>query len=128
MWDYAGRRTIYSNERRNDGSQREGRVVTSSRIVLRLALGVLCGVALVLLPAVFSTGLASTSSTQSLGGATPPATFARASPSLFGLNSATIGGLSFLTIILFIFLPSTVFSLVVRRWAEKRARDYLWSD
>jgi hypothetical protein len=28
-------------------------------------------------------------------------------------------------IILFIFLPSTIFSLAIRRWAEKRARDYL---
>lgn len=102
--------------------------MTSSRIIVRLALGVLCGLALVLLPAVFSTEPTSTSSTQTLGRATQPATFAPASPSLFGLSSATIGALSLLTIILFIFLPSTIFSLVVRRWAQNRARDSSWSD
>jgi len=100
--------------------------MTSSRIILRLALGVFCGVALVLLPAVFSTGPASmpsTSSTQNLGRAAQPATFAPTS--FFGLDSATIGGLSLLTIILFIFLPSTIFSILVRRWAERKAHDYL---
>jgi len=90
---------------------------------------VLCGVALVLLPAVFSTGtttVPSASSTQTLGRAQPY--LAPSSAGFFGLDSATIGGLSLLTIILFIFLPSTVFSLLVRRWVAKRARDYLWSD
>lgn len=93
--------------------------------MLRLALGVLCGVALVLLPAVFSTGPAAVSSpsaTQTLGRAQP--SFAPQS-SFFGLSSDTIGGLSLLTIILFIFLPSTVMSLLVRRWAEKKAHEYL---
>jgi len=102
--------------------------VTGSRIILRLALGVLCGVVLVLLPAVFSTGPTanpSTSSTQNLGRASGPVTLAPAVPSFFGLNSATLGGLSLLTIILFIFLPSTIFSILVRKWAEKKAQDYL---
>jgi hypothetical protein len=48
-----------------------------------------------------------------------------AAPSFFGLNSATLGGLSLLTIILFIFLPATIFSILVRRWAEKKAHEYL---
>jgi hypothetical protein len=83
----------------------------------------------VLLPAVFSTGttaVPSASSTQTFGRAQPY--LAPSSLGFFGLDSATIGGLSLLTIILFIFLPSTVFSLLVRRWAAKRARDYLRSD
>jgi len=102
--------------------------VTGSRIILRLALGVLCGVVLVLLPAVFSAGptaMPSTSSTQNFGRASGPVTLVPAAPSFFGLNSATLGGLSLLTIILFIFLPSTIFSILVRRWAEKKAHDYL---
>jgi len=102
--------------------------LTGSRIILRLALGVLCGVVLVLLPAVFSAGptaMPSTSSTQNLGRAFPPATLAPATPSLFGLDSATLGGFSLLTIVLFIFLPSTIFSILVRRWAEKKAHEYL---
>jgi hypothetical protein len=102
--------------------------VTSSRIILRLALGVLCGVVLVLLPAVFSAGptaMPSTSSTQNLGRASQPVTLAPAASSFFGFDSATLGGLSLLTIILFIFLPSTIFSILVRRWAEKKAHDYL---
>jgi len=102
--------------------------VTGSRIILRLALGVLCGVVLVLLPAVFSAGptaTPSTSSIQNLGRVSQPATLAPAAPSFFGLDNATVGGLSLLTIILFIFLPSTIFSILVRRWAEKKARDYV---
>ena len=102
--------------------------MTDSRIILRLALGVLCGVVLVLLPAVFSAGPTadpSTSSIQNLGRAYQPATLAPAAPSFFGLDNATLGGLSLLTIILFIFLPSTIFSILVRRWAEKKAHDYL---
>ncbi len=101
--------------------------MTSSRIILRLALGVLCGVVLVLLPAVFSAGptaMPSTTSIQNLGRAYQPATLAPAS-SFFGLDNATLGGLSLLTIILFIFLPSTIFSILVRRWAEKKAYEYL---
>jgi hypothetical protein len=101
--------------------------VTGSRIILRLALGVLCGVVLVLLPAVFSAGPTAmpSSSTQNLGRASQPATLAPAAPSFFGLNSATLGGLSLLTIILFIFLPSTIFSILVRKWVEKKAHEYL---
>jgi len=101
--------------------------VTGSRIILRLALGVLCGVVLVLLPAVFSAGptaMPSTPSTQNLGKAFGPTT-APAAPPFFGLDNAAPGGLSLLTIILFIFLPSTIFSILVRRWAEKKARDYV---
>ena len=101
--------------------------MTGSRIILRLALGVLCGVVLVLLPAVFSAGptaMPSTSSTQNLGRASGPVTLAPV-PSFFGLDNATLGGLSLLTIILFIFLPSTIFSILVRRWAEKKAHEYL---
>jgi hypothetical protein len=102
--------------------------VTGSRIILRLALGVLCGVVLVLLPAVFSAGPFTQTPTSSIGTYTradQPAQITNAPAGLFGLNGATIGGLSLLTIILFIFLPSTVFSILVRRWAEKKAHDYL---
>jgi hypothetical protein len=105
--------------------------VTRSRIILRLALGVLCGVALVMLPAVFSTAPATeplTSSTGTYARAVQPTQTSNGPASLFGLNGAGLSGLSLLTIILFIFLPSTVFSIMVRRWAESKARDYLWSD
>ncbi len=103
--------------------------MTSSRIAIRLALGILFGVALVLLPAVFSTGTSAPSprsNSTSSGNLFPqltnaPAQFGRIS----GLNSSGSTPLSFLTIILFIFLPSTIVSIVVRRWAEKRAREYL---
>ena len=100
--------------------------MTNSRIVLRLALGILCGVALVTLPAVFSTGTSSANYHTTAGnlGALNHSAQPTQSP-LYGLNSAGAGGLSFLAIILFIFLPSTIFSLLVRRWAVKRARDYL---
>jgi hypothetical protein len=66
----------------------------------------------------------STSSTQNLG-TSQPATLAPAATSFFGLKSASLGGLSLLTIILFIFLPSTIFSILVRKWAEKKAHEYL---
>ena len=103
--------------------------MTSSRIAIRLALGILFGVALVLLPAVFSTGTSgpsSPSNSTSQDNLLPQLTNA---PSQFGrisgLNGSGSTPLSFLTIILFIFLPSTVISLVIRRWAEKRAREYM---
>src|SRR6266705_159989 len=70
----------------------------------------------------------STSSIQNLGRTSQPATLAPAAPSFFGLDNATLGGLSLLIIILFIFLPSTIFSILVRRWAEKKAHDYLERD
>ena len=100
--------------------------MTSSRIILRLALGILCGVVLVLVPAVFSTGTSNPPSNQS-GQTAQPAQLLF-TPTARGLNNPSFGGLSLLIIILFIFLPSTIFSLLVRRWAEKRARDYLWSE
>ena len=96
--------------------------MTSTRIALRLALGILCGVALVLLPAVFSTGTLVQSPAT-------PAVWApqRAQPSgnVAGPSGSNSNGLSFATIILFIFLPSAIFSLLIRRWAERRSRDYL---
>lgn len=96
--------------------------MTSSRIAVRMALGILFGVALVVLPAVFSTG----TSTSAPNGFLTTRTFGPASlsqkPGPAGSGSTP---LSFLIIILFIFLPSTVFSFAIRRWAEKRAREYL---
>src|SRR5437016_5499408 len=71
------------------------------------------------------TAMPSTTSIQNFGRASQPATLAPAAPSFFGLDNATLGGLSLLTIILFIFLPSTIFSIFVRRWAEKKAHDYV---
>jgi len=126
MWDYAGQHPLYSCRRESDGRQKEGWAVTSSRIILRLALGILCGVALVMVPAVFSTGTPNPSSNPS--GKTVQPSQLTASPALYGLNSSGIDGMSLLVIILFIFLPSTIFSLLVRRWAEKRARDHLRND
>lgn len=96
--------------------------MTSSRIAVRLALGVLCGIALVILPAVFSAGTSTSTSNNNI------------SPQIFGatrinqLYAPTASGstpVSFLVIVLFIFLPSTVFSFAIRKWAEKRAREYL---
>jgi hypothetical protein len=79
-----------------------------------------------MVPAVFSTGTPNPSSNPS-GKAVQPSQLT-ASTALYGLNSSGIDGMSLLVIILFIFLPSTIFSLLVRRWAEKRARDYFRSD
>jgi hypothetical protein len=102
--------------------------VISSRVVLRLALGILFGVALVLIPSVFPTQ----TPTQSSGNWNPvPAPYQRSNPATlqplapFGLSPTNLAGLSLLIIIVFIFLPSAIFSLVVRRWAAKRARDIL---
>ncbi len=94
----------------------------SSRIAVRLALGVLFGVLLVILPAVFSIGTPTptpggSSTTQTFG---PDRLIGRPGPA--GPGSTP---LSFLLIILFIFLPSTILSFVIRGWFEKRARDYL---
>ena len=101
--------------------------MTSSRIAVRMALGILFGVALVLLPAVFSTGTSAPSLLSNSNSASQ--TTITAAPAQLnripGLNSSGSTPLSFLIIILFIFLPSTVVSLVIRRWAEKRAREYL---
>lgn len=100
-------------------------MLTSPRIIIRLGLGLLCGLALVLIPAVFSTGtsIPAPSSWSNLSGQTfQPQN--RALP-FYGLNNPGASAASFLAIILFIFLPSTVFSLLVRRWAEKKAHDYL---
>jgi hypothetical protein len=100
--------------------------MTSTRIALRLALGILCGVALVALPSVFSTG--PTNPSSNLSGQTVQPFQHALQPAANGLNAPGTDALSFLTIALFIFLPSTVFSLLIRRWAEKRARSYSWSD
>ncbi|HVH14870.1 MAG TPA: hypothetical protein VNA15_04025 [Candidatus Angelobacter sp.] len=94
----------------------------SSRIALRLALGILCGVALVALPAVFSAGTPTANYPSTLGS---QRTFNPSLQPLYGLSNPGAGELSFLVIIVLIFLPSVIFSLVVRRWAEKRAREYL---
>jgi hypothetical protein len=98
--------------------------MTSTRVTLRLALGIICGIALVLLPAVFSTGTPTQSNPAwfPAGAAHPPQNL---QPALYGLPGSGSAGLSFFMIIVFIFLPSTVFSLLVRRWAERRAREYL---
>ena len=96
--------------------------MTTSRIALRLALGILCGVALVALPAVFLTATPTANNPSVLG--SQRAFFPSAQP-LYGTSNASTGELSFLAIIVLIFLPSAIFSLLVRRWAEKRARDYL---
>jgi hypothetical protein len=87
-----------------------------------MAFGILFGVALVLLPAVFSMGTSASApngffTTQTFG----PARL-NPQPGMAGSGSTP---LSFLIILLFIFLPSTVVSLVIRRWAEKRAGEYL---
>lgn len=94
-------------------------------LVLRLGLGILCGLTLVLLPAAFSSAPTANSSAHTAGtnGQFNPSVQPQAAP--FGLSSASAGGISFLAIILFVFLPSIIFSLVIRRWAEKRARECL---
>ena len=91
--------------------------MTITRITVRLALGILCGVALVLLPAVFSTA---PSTVHQVTGQPQ-----LSNAGLYGLSGSGPAGLSFFIIIVFIFLPSTVFSFLVRRWAERHARDYL---
>ena len=96
--------------------------MTTSRIALRLALGILCGVALVALPAVFSTATPTANNPSTLGS---QRAFNPSLQPLYGPSNPGAGELSFLAIIVLIFLPSVIFSLLVRRWAEKRARDYL---
>ena len=104
----------------------------SMRLALRLSLGILCGLALVLLPAVFS-------ATQPLSANPNPYADVNGTasgqphpgqylPPIYRLSGSTLSGsagLSILVIVFFIFLPSTVFSLFIRRWAERRSRDYL---
>jgi len=104
--------------------------MTSSRIAMRLALGIVCGIALVLLPAVFSAGTSTESKTGSdlpalVVHPPQPSQLTNGPAALYGTLGSGSAGLSFLSIILFILLPSTVFSFVVRRWAEKRVREYL---
>jgi hypothetical protein len=89
---------------------------------LRLALGIICGVALVALPAVFSTGTPTANNPSVLGS---QRAFFPSAQTVYSFNNVGAGELSFLVIIVLIFLPSAIFSLAVRRWAEKRARDYL---
>src|ERR671924_622213 len=95
-----------------------------TRIAIRLALGILFGVILVLLPGVFSTTTSqpSTSPTVSTTQGQSPSRFIPV-PGLQG-PSSDVSGVSFFAIVAFIFLPSVVFSLIVRRWVEKKARDY----
>jgi len=116
--------------------------MTDTKVAIRVGLGVVCGLALVLLPLVFSAPTANfaasprTSTTNStnpnwfpVGGIGHLNSTAAQPPQflpLSGINMSVFGTLpSFLIIITFIFLPSAIFSLVVRRWAEKKARDYL---
>jgi hypothetical protein len=100
--------------------------VISSRVMLRLALGILCGVVLVLIPSVFT----APTPTESTGTWNPVLVQRSNQPTaqplpLLGLSPVDLEGLSFLIVVVFIFLPSAMLSLVVRRWAAKRARDYL---
>ncbi len=99
----------------------------SLRLVLRLSLGILCGVVLVLLPAAFSVGTSplASPSPSSLGSNPRLAENPSVLNGRVGISSQGSVGLSILIIVFLIFLPSTVFSLVIRRWAERRARDYL---
>ena len=111
--------------------------MTRTKVAIRLGLGILCGLALVLVPLVFSTStptnalLPRTATTNT----TNPYVYSghaqssniTGGPSAVPLSGASfsLGNLSILTIVLFIFVPSVVFSLVIRKWAEKKARDYL---
>ena len=111
--------------------------MTRTKVAIRLGLGILCGLALVLVPLVLSTStptnalLPRTATTNT----TNPSFYmghAQSSnitggPSAVPMSGASLslGNLSILMIVLFIFVPSVVFSLVIRKWAEKRARDYL---
>ncbi|SRR6266540_1484458 len=101
-------------------------MVTKTGIALRLALGILCGLTLVLLPTVFSAPTSNLRDSSTTGGtlALDPRFISGPAVEPSGVSTG-INAFSFLTIIMFIFLPATIFSLVVRRWAEKRARDYL---
>ena len=111
--------------------------MTRTKLAIRLGLGILCGLALILVPLVFS---ASTSTnalqprTATTNTTNPNLYMGHAQssnipggPSAVPLSGATLslGSLSILMIVLFIFVPSVVFSMVIRKWAEKRARAYL---
>ncbi len=113
--------------------------MTKTEVTIRLGIGIVWGLALVLLPLVFSTtttnfallprtastnttspdytvGVARSNMTAGPSYGVPPSSSIGLSPS--------IAGFSIIFILLLIFLPSVVFSLVIRKWAEKRARDY----
>ena len=111
--------------------------MTRTKLAIRLGLGILCGLALILVPLVFSTTTSNSAITPRTAttNTTNPDYFVTgvqhanftAGPSSVPLSGVTLslGSLSILMIILFIFVPSVVFSLVIRKWAEKRARDYI---
>lgn len=112
--------------------------MTRAKLAIRLGLGILCGLALVLVPLVFSTStptnalLPRTATTNTTNpydyvvGHVQSSNFT-GGPSAVPISGASLSlvNLSVLMIILFIFVPSVVFSLVIRKWAERRARDYL---
>ena len=112
-------------------------MMTRTKVAIRLGLGLLCGLALVLVPLVFSTStptnalLPRTATTNTTNpyvysGHAQSSNFT-GGPSAVPMSGVTLslGNLSIVMIIVFIFLPSVVFSLAIRKWAEKRARDYL---
>lgn len=115
-------------------------MMTRTKVAIRLGLGILCGLALVLLPLVFSASIpinamsprtATTNTTNptnpfDYSGHVQSSNFT-GGPSAVPLSGAALpfGSLSILMILVFIFMPSVIFSLVIRKWAEKRARDYL---
>lgn len=111
-------------------------MMTRAKVAVRLGLGILCGLALVLVPLVFSTSTPTSALPRTANtNTTNPNLYmghAQSSnitggPSAVPLSGAIVsfGNFSILMIILFIFLPSVIFSLVIRKWAEKRALDYL---
>ena len=108
-----------------------------TKVAIRLGLGILCGLALLLVPLAFSasTSINALQPQTSRTNTTNPISYTGHSqsvnitggPSAVPMSGVTLslGSLSIVMIVLFIFLPSVIFSLVIRKWVERRARDYL---
>ena len=93
----------------------------SRRIMLRLSLGILCGLILILLPAFFFSGPTNSPTTDTCSNCyliTAKRPVPVAGPAALTFNP--IPGLTLLEILFLILLPSLVFSILAMRWARTR--------
>src|SRR2546422_11343737 len=89
--------------------------------MLRLPLGILCGLILILLPAAFLAGPSNPPTTNNCSNCYVLAEKSHlpvAGPAALTLNP--IPGLPLLEILFLILLPSLVFSILARRWARTK--------
>jgi len=93
--------------------------------MLRLSLGILCGLILILLPAALFPGPDYSPTTNTCSNCNGQGyILAEKSPIVAGPAASTINpfpSISILAILFLILLPSLAFSVLVRRWARRRA-------